>query len=438
MESGVLRGVDSGRRRPRGRWRARWRAGRCLRGAAHRPGDAVLNVGDRRRQHRGGPVDVALGGIDCVEQRPSLSERRLRGSHGVHQFGLLARDRARRQLAGAGDVLVGERQALLCLGHVAGHRSQSGAVEFVSQRLHLLLRRRDPRRDVHQLLGQRVQLGGRVDHQVAQLLERLLLRVQFSVRRGGGDDDAGQQIPSLGRRLGYRVVELLPNPEGLRQSSFGIVDGAGERLGSAGAELLDGERQFVVAGADRVVNLYDLLPGQIVERVERHRSQRVGVCRVHPVSRGELGGASASSAPAHQDQQRRQGQHDHTDDDGQCRPRHLLPEARGVQAVRRGDGGSAPVAVAQCGLDLVRCRSPTSPALMLLTVSGTRNAYARSTVATASSASEPVRSLVRYVFEPSSCDPRRRSRRRRPPTAGSCGRCRACRSRLDICPRRAR
>ena len=77
--------------------------------------------------------------------------------------------------------------------------------------------------EVDHLLGQRVQPARRVDHQVAQLLERLALRVELLIGLRGGDDHPGQQVAALLRRLGYGVVEDLAHVERLRQCRPGVA-----------------------------------------------------------------------------------------------------------------------------------------------------------------------------------------------------------------------
>jgi hypothetical protein len=55
-----------------------------------------------------------------------------------------------------------------------------------------LLRRAEPRRQLHHLLRQRVQPRRRIDHQIAQLLECFTLGVQFAVGLRGGHHHPGQ------------------------------------------------------------------------------------------------------------------------------------------------------------------------------------------------------------------------------------------------------
>ena len=121
------------------------------------------------------------------------------------------------RFAAVGDVLVGEGQPLLGGLDVAGHRSQCGIGELVVQRGQRLLGRRDARGQIDHLLGQRVQPGRGVDHQIPQLGERLALRVEFAVGLRRGDDHPGQQIAALRGGLGHCVVEDLAHVERLRQ-----------------------------------------------------------------------------------------------------------------------------------------------------------------------------------------------------------------------------
>ena len=178
--------------------------------------DAVLDVGDRRRQGGDRTVDVGRRAVDGVEQRTRLAERRLRRADGVDQPGL-ASHRPRHQVAAVGDVLVGEGQPLLGGFDIAGHRSQCGVGELVVQRGQRLLRRLEARGQIDHLLGHAHRAGRRVDHQIPQLLERVALGVEFAVGLGGRDDHPGQQVAALRRRLGDGVVEDLADVERLRQ-----------------------------------------------------------------------------------------------------------------------------------------------------------------------------------------------------------------------------
>ena len=166
-------------------------------------------------------VDVGRGGVHRVEQRARLTQRRLRRADRVDQPALAIR-RAREQAPRVGDVLLGEGQSLLGRIDVAGHRSQCGIGELVVQRGQRLLRRVQARGQVDHLLGQRIQPGGRVDDQVAQLLERLPLGVEFAVGLGRRDDHPGQQVAPLRGCLGNGVVEDLADVERLRQCRFRV------------------------------------------------------------------------------------------------------------------------------------------------------------------------------------------------------------------------
>ena len=178
------------------------------------------------------------------------------------------------------------------------------------QRCQRLPRGSDPGGDVDHLLGERVQPTRRVDHQVAQLLEGLALRVQLLIGLRRSDDHPRQQVAPLLRRLGGGVVEDLADVERLRQCGLGVADRPAERLGLRGAEFLDGQGQFAVAGAHRVVDVHHDRLGQIVEGVDRHRGQRVGVTRVHSLRGRELGfpplaPAAPHPQPQQQDRERR-------------------------------------------------------------------------------------------------------------------------------------
>lgn len=151
-----------------------------------------LDIGDGRRQHPDGPPDVAFGAANRVQQRVRLSQRRLRSPYAVEDLGLLAGDWVRRQLTGSGNALVGKDHSVLCGRDVPGHRNQSGAVELAVQVGELLLHRRNPRRQLHELLRQLVQHGGRIDDQIAQFAERFGLCVQLTVGLRGGQDEVSR------------------------------------------------------------------------------------------------------------------------------------------------------------------------------------------------------------------------------------------------------
>ena len=180
----------------------------------------------------------------------------------------------------------------------------------------------DPGGDVDHLLGERVQPARRVDDQVTQLLEGLALRVQLLIGLRRSDDHPGQQIAALLRRLGDGVVEDLADVERLRQRRLGVGDRAAEWFGLRGAEFLDGQSQFVVAGADRVVDVHDDRLGQIVEGVDRHRGQRVGVSRVHSLRGGELGFPPLAPPAPHPQPQQQDRDDDDREHDEQAEPRH--------------------------------------------------------------------------------------------------------------------
>ena len=313
--------------------------------------DSGLDVGDQGRQGRDRVPNVVGGAVHGVEQRAGLSQRRFRGVYRVDETALLAADRPGRQLAGPAEVLVGEGQPVLGRRHVGGHRSQCRGVELVVQLGHSLLSRCDARGQVDDLLGQSVQSRRRVDHQIAHFLEGLPLRLQLDIGPRRGDDHLGQQFAPLRPGFRYRVVELLTHGERLGQSRFGVVDCTGERLGSLFAELLDGQRQLVGAGADRVVDVDDLPPGQVVERAQRQCRQRIGVGGVDPFRRGQLGGTSPAAPVSHEHVQSQHRDQDHAQPDQQRRGagRLLAP----VESVGRRDRRAAPVAAAQRGFDLV-------------------------------------------------------------------------------------
>ena len=223
--------------------------------------DAGLDVGDQRRQSGDSVPDVGGGAVDSVEQRACLSQRRFRRVHRVDETALFAADRSGGQAARLAEVLFCEGQPILGGRDVGGHRSQCGRVELVVQLGHALFSRFDARGQVDDLLSQGVQARRCVDHQIAHLLESLPLRLQLDIGACRGNDDLGQQLAPLLPGLRYRVVELLTHGECLGQSRFGIVHGTGERLGTLFAELFNGQRQLVGAGAYRVVDV-DNLPSR--------------------------------------------------------------------------------------------------------------------------------------------------------------------------------
>ena len=220
----------------------------------------------------------------------------------------------------------------------------------------LLFRGFQPRGDVDELAGQRVQPVARVDHQVAQLVEGLGLRLELPVGPRGPDDHSGQQVATLGRGLRHLVVELLSHVEGLRQNDFGRLDRLGERLGLRLTELLDGQLQLVVAGPHRVVDVDDDRARQVVEGVDGDRRQRVGVGRVHPLGGGHLGLVPLAPPPAAPQQQQCDQQQDDRADDQQRHQRQAGPGSGGAgggQAVGGVHRGAGPVVAPQRRLDLV-------------------------------------------------------------------------------------
>ena len=71
------------------------------------------------------------------------------------------------------------------------------------------------------------------------------------------------------------------------RAALALFTAAGERLGSLFAELLDGQRQLVGAGAHRVVDVDDLPPRQVVEGPQRHAANAFGVGGVDAFRRGQ-------------------------------------------------------------------------------------------------------------------------------------------------------
>ena len=184
-----------------------------------------------------------------------------------------------------------------------------------------------------------------------------LLGVELTVGLRRGDDNAGQQVAPLLRGLGHGVVEDLPHVERLRQRGLGIGDRTGERLGLLSAEFLDRQTQFVVAGADGVVDVDDDRLGQVVEGVDWYGGQRVRVGRIHPARRRELRLAPlATTAPSPQPQQQdRQSEHCERHEDAEPRDLRARPRRRRrrVESLGGGDRGPGPVALSQFGFDFV-------------------------------------------------------------------------------------
>ena len=158
-------------------------------------------------------------------------------------------------------------------------------------------RRFQARGQIDHLLGHRIQPRRRVDHQIPQLLERFPLGIEFAVGLGRRDDHPGQQVAPLRGRLGDGVVEDLADVERLRQRRLRVGDRLAERRGILVAEFLDGQSQFVVAGAHGVVDVHHDRLGQVVERVDRNRRQRARVGGVHPPGRRELGLPALAASP---------------------------------------------------------------------------------------------------------------------------------------------
>jgi len=130
------------------------------------------------------------------------------------------------------------------------------------------------------------------------------LGVEVTVGLRRGDDNAGQQIAPLQEGLGYGVVEYLPHIERLRQRGLGIGDRACERFGLLSAEFLDRQTQFVVAGADGVVDVDDDRLGQVVEGIDRYGGQRIRVGGIDSARCRELRLAPLTAAtPSPQPQQ---------------------------------------------------------------------------------------------------------------------------------------
>ena len=153
----------------------------------------------------------------------------------------------------------------------------------------------------------------RVDHQIPQLLERLPLGIELAVGLGRRHDHPGQQVATLLQRLRDGVVEDLADVERLRQRRLRVGDRLAERRRLLVAEFLDSQSQFVVAGAHGVVDVHHHRLGQVVERVDLNRGQRIGVGGIHPPRRRELGlPALAAPPPRPQPQQQHQD-----DEDGQ-------------------------------------------------------------------------------------------------------------------------
>ena len=157
-----------------------------------------------------------------------------------------------------------------------------------------------------------------------------------------------------------------------------LVTAAAERLGLRGAEFLDGQGQFVVAGADRVVDVDHDRLGQIVEGVDRHRGQRVGV------GRDPLVCAAANSASRRL--RRRRRIHSHSSRTATTmiasttsRPNHEIPAPvlrRRVEPVGRGDRGTRPSRPgAVPGSMSLRRMSSVSVDVPPVTAFGTSNAY---------------------------------------------------------------
>lgn len=166
-----------------------------------------------------------------------------------------------------------------------------------------LLGRRDACAEIDHLLGQRIEAAGGIDHQIAHLRERLALRVEFAVGLGGGHDHPGQQIAALLRGFGHRVIEDVAHVEGLGQCGLGGGDRGAERRGVLLAELLDGQRQFVLAGAHRVVDLDHDGAGELIEGVQRNRRQRGRIGRVDALRGREIGLLTLALAPPRPQQQ---------------------------------------------------------------------------------------------------------------------------------------
>jgi hypothetical protein len=214
----------------------------------------------------------------------------------------------------------------------------------------------DARGQVDHLLGETVEPAGSVDDQVAELVERVPLRIEFAVGPCRGDDHARQQIAPLLRRFRHGVVEDMANVEGLGQSRLRVGNGGGERRRVLLAELPDGQAQLVVAGACRVVDVDDHRLGQLVERAKRYGCQGLGVRGVDATCCRELGLAALARTPSTPQPKRQQHEPEKGEEGEHADPRDGLGHRLRVQSVGRRNRGARPVVAAQERLNVVRAQ----------------------------------------------------------------------------------
>ena len=167
--------------------------------------DAVLDVGDRRRQRGDRAVDVGRRAVDGVQQRAGLAERRLRGrgsrrpTPSGRPAGRCTRPRAL--------VMFWSANASRCLAVSTLSATEVSAVasNWLCSAASACSDRSDPGGEVDHLLGERVQPARRVDDQVTQLVEGLASARPAPgrpspQRRPPGSADRGAAAASRGRR----------------------------------------------------------------------------------------------------------------------------------------------------------------------------------------------------------------------------------------------
>ena len=127
-------------------------------------------------------------------------------------------------------------------------------------------------------------------------------------------DEEGIRTDLLGRALERHRPRLLYVQPTFHNPTARVMGEARRReLLNESLGHLDRQLELVGAGAHRVVDVHHLQTGQVVECLQRHSRQRIGVGGVNSSHRGQLGGAPTAAPIAHDNQK----EHHDDDDDAQ-------------------------------------------------------------------------------------------------------------------------
>ncbi|SKY02340.1 Uncharacterised protein [Mycobacteroides abscessus subsp. abscessus] len=201
---------------------------------------------------RGG--DIGVGVVDRVEELVGLADGALRRADRGNGCTLLAdgtRDRRTtliRAALGKSDLLRGKVDVVL-------NRVQRRRAVLLRQRRELAGGTLEARSQRDELLRDLSESGVSVDQQVAHLVEGRDLLVECGVDVGAGCDDLHQHRASFVGCLRDVVVESLSKRERCRETTFRRVERLREGCGLGWTELVDGQPQLLLAGADRVVGV---------------------------------------------------------------------------------------------------------------------------------------------------------------------------------------